>query len=286
MVKAIPSNADELTLGQWIGFYEEYGRALDQKANEANAVVNPVLKQFAVVGANMDRLFSLTAYFKGITVEEAEKSYTVNYMAQLQQEKYSKYFDVYPIDLVTEYEWRDETWVLPTVDLLPESQMKFGEFLDSKIVLQNAKHQELSKWQLLHQIAAIFFRKKGEVYKQEFLFAGSDRLKHMEQLPMRLVLTVGDWFEKFNNSLMENYNVFHKSSVKSGRYMMRHFEQWGWINFLASIAKTKVFDIPNSGLNSIECAKLAPLVDVLIYAGQEKSFNEASYADMEAQKSK
>lgn len=59
---------------------------------------------------------------------------------------------------------------------------------------------------------------------------------------------------------------------------------FGWVNFLKEIAKTKVFDLPGTGMNSIDCAKASKAYDVLIFASEEKSFNEAQNLDYEAQK--
>jgi hypothetical protein len=61
-------------------------------------------------------------------------------------------------------------------------------------------------------------------------------------------------------------------------------EQWGWTNFLKEISKTKVFDMPGTGMNSIECAKASKAFDVLIFASEEKQFNEAQNLDYEAMK--
>lgn len=47
---------------------------------------------------------------------------------------------------------------------------------------------------------------------------------------------------------------------------------WGWINFLSSIAESKVFDIPGSGMDSIECAKIAKAFKVLVFASEKKDF--------------
>lgn len=47
------------------------------------------------------------------------------------------------------------------------------------------------------------------------------------------------------------------------------------------IATTKVFDVSGNGCNSLECARQAPLFDVLIYASEEKSLNEAQILDHE-----
>jgi len=55
------------------------------------------------------------------------------------------------------------------------------------------------------------------------------------------------------------------------------------MNFLKSIALTKIFDVPNSGKNSFECARLAPAYDVLIYASEDKLFNESQALDYEAE---
>ena len=54
------------------------------------------------------------------------------------------------------------------------------------------------------------------------------------------------------------------------------------MNFLKTIARAKVFDIPSKALNSIEAARAAKLMDVLTWASEEKDYNMASEADMEA----
>lgn len=54
---------------------------------------------------------------------------------------------------------------------------------------------------------------------------------------------------------------------------------WGWTNLLKEIAKTKVFDMAN--MNSIEAARLSPAFDVLVFASEEKMFNEAQNLEIE-----
>lgn len=58
-------------------------------------------------------------------------------------------------------------------------------------------------------------------------------------------------------------------------------ETWGWMNFLKEIAKTKVFDLPGNGMNSIGCAKASKAYDVLLFASEEKAFNESQNLDYE-----
>lgn len=61
--------------------------------------------------------------------------------------------------------------------------------------------------------------------------------------------------------------------------MKHHFEVYGWLNLLKEVAKTKVFDM--AGMNSIDAAREAKAFDVLIFASEEKMFNEAQNLEME-----
>lgn len=51
--------------------------------------------------------------------------------------------------------------------------------------------------------------------------------------------------------------------------MAEFYKHWGLIDMLSEVAKTKIFDIPNSGLDSVECAMLAPAYKVLTYVSME-----------------
>lgn len=58
-------------------------------------------------------------------------------------------------------------------------------------------------------------------------------------------------------------------------------ETFGWVNLLKEVAKTKVFDIPGGRMNSIDSVRDAKCFDVLIFASEEKAYNEAQNLDME-----
>lgn len=58
---------------------------------------------------------------------------------------------------------------------------------------------------------------------------------------------------------------------------MKHF---GWMNFLKSVAMTKIFDKP--GLNSLESVRKSYCFDVLAFASEDKLDNESQILDMEA----
>lgn len=49
------------------------------------------------------------------------------------------------------------------------------------------------------------------------------------------------------------------------------------------MAKTKVFDLPGSNMNSIDCVRCSKLFDVLLYSSEERDYNEALSLDHEKQ---
>ena len=149
-------------------------------------------------------------------------------------------------------------------------------------MVQDVLEREGSRWEMILYVAAIYLRKENEAYDPAFLFDGSQRLKDLQDLPLAAAAGVGKWFDQFTEYLQEYFPVFSDSQIKSGQHISMHMNQWGWVNFLKSIAATKVFDVASSGLNSIECARQAKAYDVLVSASEEKGYNEAVSMDMEA----
>lgn len=60
--------------------------------------------------------------------------------------------------------------------------------------------------------------------------------------------------------------------------LVAYYEEWGWIDFLSEVARTKVYDIAGSGLDSIECAKNASAYKVLTEASKDNYKNKAMRA--------
>lgn len=76
----------------------------------------------------------------------------------------------------------------------------------------------------------------------------------------------------------QHFSIFNgKGSGDTKPELVKHYEEWGWINFLSAMAETKVFDVLGSGMDSIECAKQAKAFKVLTYASEKKDYSLAEY---------
>ena len=65
------------------------------------------------------------------------------------------------------------------------------------------------------------------------------------------------------------------SSIDTKPELEAYYDEYGWLDFLSELAKTKVFDIPGSGRDSIECVKQANAYKVLTWADNEREKNKA-----------
>lgn len=72
----------------------------------------------------------------------------------------------------------------------------------------------------------------------------------------------------------KGFSVFKGGGETDGG-LLKHYEVYGWVNFLSSIAEAKIFDVPGSGLDSIECAKRANLYKVLMYSSEKRDYSVA-----------
>lgn len=277
-----------LTLGQRIDFYNQHGRLLDQMLISINEITDEEEREVEMAGLYSERVIRTFAFFSGSTVEAVKESGEYEQVAVLYSFYLSDLFTDLDIEIPQRsFTWNDQEWILPNPELSNSSDMKFGEFLDAKQTVKDLAEQGAGKWEIMHKICAIYLRKKGEKYSEAFLFEGSSRLEELLSLPMEIAEHVGLFFDQHNEFLDNHFEVFRKSRVKSsGKHTKKHFELYGWINFLKGIAATKVFDISGQGKNSIECAREARLFDVLIYASEDKSFNEAQALDYETEAKK
>lgn len=156
------------------------------------------------------------------------------------------------------------------------ADITFGQFIDSKMMTANS---EVSIWRQMQYVMVIY---ETIHYKPEYLDEESKEFKAFCTVLLDSVIAYMRWFESLNNTINTSYTVFQESGIDEGDHMKEHMRRWGWINFLKSIAKTKVYDIPGSGLNSIDCARAAKMEDVLVWASEEKEYNVAMSLDMES----
>jgi hypothetical protein len=159
------------------------------------------------------------------------------------------------------------------------SDVVFGQFIDSKMIV--AGYSGENPFATLPYIISIY-RQAPADYDPKGNDEDSRQFREALDTPLTVALAWRKAFEQFNDHINTSYTLFQDSgSGNAGGHMKEHMKRWGWVNFLKSVAKTKVFDIAGSGKNSVECARAANLDDVLTWASEDKDYAEAMAWDME-----
>lgn len=247
--------AADITLLQWIEFTNSC-RELDAWLECARSQPESNRKQVLLTNNYAERAFAWAKFFD-IAVESID-------------------------DAIGHYEVLLQVFETPTSIELPDiKNIKAGQFIDIKQII-SATAQTYSQWEHLQYVISIF----GNPYNDENAGEDSDAFIAAGLLTMDRCVFALQWFDSLNKYLALHYSLFAESDEVEQPNMRHHMQQWGWVNFLKSIAKTKVFDIAGSGKNSIDCVRLSPLDDVLVWASEEKDYNIASMRDMELQTQK
>ncbi len=281
-----------ITLGQYLDYYSKYGAWIEEEAAAIFALKDSEEKEYRNKEFLIDRACTIIGHFIDLDPKVLKESVYIEEVLTIYQMEFG--FLIYPdysVFYSDSYKWNGETWLLQSFELNSKSTMTFGQFIDSKVAVQENHLAGLNRWEVLPTICAIFlekviyeepksfalFKKKKRSNYNRSIIEG-DMPERMKGLPLEIALGVLFFFDKLNDTTGE-FDVFRKSRLKSGKNIKEHFKYYGWINFLTSLARTKVFDLPN--MNSIDSVREAPAFDVLLFASEDKMLNEAMALDQE-----
>lgn len=213
--KIVPSSLHEMTLQQRIDWQQQYGNDLDEKARNIAEIKDELEKEIEIAEYQFEKMFTTMAFFLNCTVEAIKESKYIDEIASIYYSCLYQFFKEED-DLEPQYEftWKDSLWVITHPELKNGDRMSFGEFIDSKQIVQNLLKLGKGKWECLIPLAAIFLRKQGEDYSEDFLNEDSERLKLMAELPMDMALQLGFFLTSSLNMFIQTSPSFSQQESK------------------------------------------------------------------------
>lgn len=191
----IPSDVSNISLGKFVEWQTEHGKALDEElaAILKEEYADELQQVFALEDHLLKEGIAWYSFFTGYdfeTIRNTENAdalleqYSIirNLLKESEEQAHS-----FPLTFTI----NDEQWVINDWKVNPGSTMTFNEIITSKEVMRQLQTLGQGKWDALIYLCAIFLRKEGEDFKDEFIQEGSDRLAYMNELPLNYALTVG-----------------------------------------------------------------------------------------------
>jgi hypothetical protein len=216
----IPSSLAEITLGQRIDFHLQHGADLDKMLASILKMDEGPVKELELTNFHFEKMFRSFAFFSGFDVESIKESKFIDDVASIYYSCLQVLLDDEEnLEPVREFLFKGELWELQPPEVLQGSKMKYGEFIDSKQLVKDMVEVGAGKWEYMLPICAIYLRKKGELYQEEFLYEGSDRLQLMRDLPMNIAMQVGFFLTStmniYQNTLRSSGNLEQKVAESS-----------------------------------------------------------------------
>lgn len=210
-----PSSLSEITLGQRITFYNQYGRQLDEMLKSITDMEEGPLKVLETDQFRFEKMFRTFAFFANTTPEVVKENKFIDDVADVYYSCLSVLFDdEQDLEPKPEYFFKKALWVIAAPELNQGSKMTFGEFIDAKQMTKDMNDLGAGKWEIMLKLCAIYLRKVGEEYKEEFSYEGSDRQELMKDLPMDIAMQVGFFLSGTMNFLINTLKSSESLELK------------------------------------------------------------------------
>lgn len=190
--KNIPTSLSQITLQQRIDFQNIHGNELDEMAKSIVEMKDETEKELETIQFQLEKMYRSISFFADVAIEALKEYENVDQIANIYYSTLSVLFeDESKMELKREYVWNNEVWILHEPELKGNSNMTFGEFIDSKQIIRDMVELGKGRWEHLLPLCAIYLRKKDEPYDEQFIQEGSERIELFKSLPLDIALAVG-----------------------------------------------------------------------------------------------
>jgi len=187
----LPTSLSSITLGERIRFHDQYSGSLDEEITRITAMEEGPLKDLEWAHFNIDIACKTFSFFSGIDLTVVREAESLTTIMQVYSIVKASLLEEPELEEKTTFNWKGEIWEIQPPTLQADSKITFGEFIDSKQILQDMHAVGVGKWDSLLRLCAIYLRKQGEAYEKTFALENSPRLELMKTLPMDIALHVG-----------------------------------------------------------------------------------------------
>jgi hypothetical protein len=189
----IPAELADITLGQFVAFWDKHGREFDKQLAviEAEKWEDPFLKEIAMLELENNEAVAWYSYFTGYdfaTIKGAEADILLSQYRIIRENL--AFSEMAAYKLPNTIHWKEAEWTIKDWKITPSSDFTFNELLTSKEITRQIYAIGKGKWEALPYLCAVFLRKENESFEDWMVEEGSERLAMMHELSMDYALQV------------------------------------------------------------------------------------------------
>lgn len=194
----------EITLGQYIDFYNQWGREHNSRWAGIQAMQDGDERNDKYTEYDVDVALQTHSFYTGIPFEELYKDVVVIYSKQ-NEIFASQVIEESSLEYKGVFDWNGEKWAIqPLFGYTPKMTHEQFE-ISQDVALIYSDFMDGVIESLLY-LCASYFRKVGEKYSSDFGSLGNERAELMRQLPLSHALRV----KKYMVESLAAYNSMSK----------------------------------------------------------------------------
>lgn len=151
------------------------------------------------------------SFYSGIPLEEVEQHISIDDVLNI-------YFSCFhlihqqeqELELQEDYLWNNEFWKIEAPELSFESKITFNELITSKQIVKQMHELGDGNMESLPYLAAIYLKREGESFEENWLKPGSGRIEMMYDLPMDIAIAVAFFLQSSMNMYLQ---IFQSSEA-------------------------------------------------------------------------
>jgi hypothetical protein len=210
----VPSDLSQITLGRFVDWYTQYGKALDAELiavfekEHTDAMEIEIDLQLHVDKEALSwySFFTGFDFFKCDTIELTDILMQYRILRSLLKDSETEARE-FPIEI----DWNEEKWAIQDFKIQTGSTMSFGEIITSKEVVRQINKIGQGKWEALVYLCCIYFRKIGEPFTDGL--TSGDRFALMQSLPLNHAMAVAFFLSNSINIFKKHLLSFEKEEM-------------------------------------------------------------------------
>ncbi len=210
-----PTTLGDISLRQRIEFDKTYGKSIIDRKNEIfkkddNGNDLPVDEVESML-FNIEIAIKNFSFFTGISINEVSDNISVESVLTVYHACFKGLYEqMDKITLEDSYLWNDEFWFIEKPELSFQSQITFNELIVSKQIIKQMHDLGAGHWDAMPYLAAIFLKRKDEVFDESWMAPNSERVQMMQDLPMDIAMAIG-FFLQISMSLYTKTLAFSEA---------------------------------------------------------------------------
>lgn len=191
---SIPDHLKDISLSQWIGFYNQYGRELDKRYAYIQGMPEGPDRADAYLLYEVDLAIQHYSYYSGVPLLEVMEMSPMDVVVQMNTILIHLKMEESELDYHVLFDFNNEWYrIQPVIEV--SDKLTNEQFEKTQSVALIYSDLQDGKQEALYNLCAAFLRKENEPFSDSLVDDAGERVELMKSLPLNIALCVEKYIQ-------------------------------------------------------------------------------------------